>query len=579
MVLAERRPGHVMGGVERNNVVAIILPEDERTPLEILRTGENAKQENIAIPLGEVTVDYSLVDDSHAEELKDSMGDKWGQTSSIIVRTREDNGSVVYDIIDGFHRTEGRKRMGAQTIKANVLYGVSDEEMFDLRIVATNSVRSVQFPRIAEWISRSYSQTKWSKKEISVTQAFTLALTDRETSYKVAQKDLEDIKEWVRNKCRRWQRSPGYIYDILKTVEAADPELVKRVRIASGGRDREQKVTPSRLKQVATGFPGRENYRIQNMLMDASINSRFYAPQTAILVDMFKQKLKLGMSEKEIEDTIAEAVSEIKAQEALQTNSELDSEIGEQAADEFRNLRMSKAHSDGTASKAITIETLRETFTAFGRSHPDMTADEASEVTRRTLRLIDIRMNPDKDMIEQLLEFALDDVRAGLGFSTSVEKNDAFLTDGITSSNPGSPKNESDKTQKPDTKYGIDPSVLDTRGDTSENQMVSIEMPHSDPDDSGHIPGNSSKDSEQQDNDGGHMRGWWETASYLNQAEHTIMFLLFSEGLDAEQVARKAGIYVSSVGHYVQNVLTKQILFRRNNPKLFSNKTEDEIES
>ncbi len=556
-------------------LVRIIGPEDRRTPLEILRSlellknGEGAKRENIAIALGDVIVDYSLVDDTHAEELKDSMADKWGQTSSITVRARELDGRVVYDIIDGFHRTEAKRRMGAETIKANVLYGVTDEELFDLRIVAANSVRSVQFPRIAEWISRSYSQTEWAKKDIPITQAFTLTLTDRETSYKVSTEDLEGIKDWVDRKCRRWQRSPGYIYDILKTVEAADPELVKKVRLASGGRDREQKVTPSRLKLIATGFPGKDNYWLQDRLMDASINFRLYAPQTAKLVELVKQKIKPEDRKKAIERIIDEAVSTIRAEEVLAKNetSEFESEIDEQSADEFGAStsvqkggpqKGAKFTSDEIRSN---VEALKQVVVTFSRQN-SMTPQEAQEVVLRTSRLVDTSTDP--EVMKKLLGFALSDVKAGVGENISDEAD--IHRDG---ENPLQEHASTSGTimltdlKTPTSKA----AVPEVRPAFPKAHAITITIPKPQTATPVNEPESSHPPTLSPNIEWKHPDFWWKTANYLNGMERNVMIAIFTTNMDAEQAALKLGISISDIRTHIYNVLAKQVLYRRNLPK------------
>jgi len=87
--------------------------------LELIRSGERGKRDE-TIPLARVSTELSIVDDSHAEELGNSMTliGGWGQLSSIVVRAREEDGEVYYDIIDGFHRAEGARRRGMENIEA-----------------------------------------------------------------------------------------------------------------------------------------------------------------------------------------------------------------------------------------------------------------------------------------------------------------------------------------------------------------------------------------------------------------------------------------------------------------------------
>lgn len=253
----------------------------------ILRQIETERLETI--PLESVLTENAIIDDAHAEELGKSMLGKRGQITPIAVRVRLSEGIPIYDVIDGFHRAEGRKKNGLQDVKANVIYGCPDEEMFDLRILAASSVRSVQFARVVEWITKSWETTEWSKKGLSVTQAFTKTINDREKAYgiKLSPQELSEIKDWVKEKCNRWGRGIGSTYGMLHMVSNADPELVKKVRLSSGGKDREGKITPDRLRTVVEAFPN--NFEAQRSLLRVITERRYYAEEARELVEKAQQ--------------------------------------------------------------------------------------------------------------------------------------------------------------------------------------------------------------------------------------------------------------------------------------------------
>src|SRR3989344_4881490 len=113
-------------------------------------------------------------------------------------------GGIFYDVMDGFHRAEGRRMCDEKTVRATVVYACSDAEMVDLRILAASSVQSVQFPRLASWITQAWKQTEWAKKEIKVVQAFAMTMNDSDSSRSklLSNEDIPQVRDWVREKCR-----------------------------------------------------------------------------------------------------------------------------------------------------------------------------------------------------------------------------------------------------------------------------------------------------------------------------------------------------------------------------------------
>jgi len=264
--------------------------------LELIRSGERGKRDE-TIPLARVSTELSIVDDSHAEELGNSMTliGGWGQLSSIVVRAREEDGEVYYDIIDGFHRAEGARRRGMENIEARVTYGCDDAEMYDLRILAASSVKSVQYARIAEWMTRAFELTPWRKKGLTVVQAFGLAINDRETSYKgLSPEELQGLKEWVRLKCGKWERSITGTHAILRVVANADPDLVKKVRPSGSLKDHAGRITPARLAAVALTMPG--NFDAQNAVLECAVDNKLSAAETEDLAREVARAIESGDS-------------------------------------------------------------------------------------------------------------------------------------------------------------------------------------------------------------------------------------------------------------------------------------------
>jgi len=288
-----------MASVETPREISI----DKLSPREIIDRNLRVEREEI-ISIDDVLTDVSIVDEYHAERLGESMSQDRGQLTPILVRARlEDNGGgIFYDVMDGFHRAEGRRMRGQKTVRATVVYACSDAEMVDLRILAASSVQSVQFPRLASWITQAWKQTEWAKKEITVVQAFAVAVNDSDSSRTklLSREDIPQVRDWVREKCRLWQRGLAPTYEVLRIVADADPELVKRVRALRGGvRNRKGQVTPARLKPVVLAFPGEENFDAQNIVMDQIVERRLTASESEWFVNQIASKIYSG---KKIED-------------------------------------------------------------------------------------------------------------------------------------------------------------------------------------------------------------------------------------------------------------------------------------
>lgn len=177
------------------------------------------------IPISSIYIEKAIIDESHAEELGKSMTSDRGQISPITVRARLENGSIKYDITDGFHRTLGAKKKGFSEIKAVVVYGCDDEEMYDLRILAVNSVQSIQFARLIQWIQLCFENSPFANIGITVSQAFAIASNDSERSYsaKLSAEETKELKDWVKEKAEIWGKPIVSIYQDLRIANISDP--------------------------------------------------------------------------------------------------------------------------------------------------------------------------------------------------------------------------------------------------------------------------------------------------------------------------------------------------------------------
>lgn len=287
------------------------------SPYDILRAGIEAQRLEV-IPISNILAEEGLIDPYHARELGESMKQKRGQISPVTVRARFDGMNVVYDIIDGFHRTEAGRMNGNQEIDANVLYGCSDQELYDLRILAASSVESVQFARMALWITSAFALTPWAKKGLTVVNAFNMAYMDSKNTYLPGfdMGEVSDIKAWVKDKCTVWQRPMGSVRLDLQLAEISDPTLVRSVRKASGGYETVTTITETKLIMVARAFPGEKGFYIQRAIMNFAIDNRANKTVLEALISA-GNSINPAMSEEEITKLLKKAYDDIPDSEKI----------------------------------------------------------------------------------------------------------------------------------------------------------------------------------------------------------------------------------------------------------------------
>lgn len=234
------------------------LTEEElanASPLELCLLGKFVKRPE-EIPIVNIAQEESIVDPTHVQELADSMQGVSGQINRVIVGTQLEDGEVKYYIIDGFHRTEA-KRMTSSTVEAEVLYGLSMEDIFNHRVLAVNSVRAVKFARLARWMQQSFNHSEWSKAGLSLSQAFGLTLQNSSGKrLGISPKEAIELKEWVREKASSWQGTIGTFYQIIRAVENSFPKIVEQVRTGGGGHGKGQGVlNPTRFMVMVEYLP------------------------------------------------------------------------------------------------------------------------------------------------------------------------------------------------------------------------------------------------------------------------------------------------------------------------------------
>lgn len=468
------------------------------SPLEIIRNEiETERIEDI--PLSAVVTDYAIVDTNHANELGRSISKRRGQLSPILVRAREEDGKVVYDVMDGFHRAEGMRNIGAETIKATVVYGCSDEEMFDLRILAASSVKAVQYARMADWMTKAFETTEWAKKGVTVSQAFGLAFSDsKKTRLDLDSDELADVKTWVTEKCDRWGKSVASTYLDLLVVSNADPDLVRQVRVSGGGKDREGRITPQRLKAVVLKYPGEENFGTQGAILKFAAKHRLYEKEIHTLIDRVSRNIKPGMTESDVNLILGKVNLKTLAQ-------------GEQPK--------VKTKTRGIELKASEIDS--DDDEEDGSEQEYVVSEPNDEELEQMENAAD---NDDPEAGYEEPEAPLDFTSYGtlLPIHSPHQENGHKRHSNIAST-------VSLVTGRPE-----DPEALKRENRALREALASRE--------------------------GGSAGGWWEDANFLNTDERVVMCALFTKGLDIGRVADEYQLTPNRIGVLLSSALRKKAL-------------------
>lgn len=271
------------------------------TPIDLLKMEVKCERQE-EIPVDLIVQESALIDPDHAQNLAESMMGDRKQISPTTVRARLDGNQVIYDVIDGFHRSEGKRIIEQitsepQTMKTIVLYGCSDEELFDLRVLAASSVKSIKFARMAEWMKRSFLSTQWQNfrihelvetEAITLSQVFNLAQFDSSgTHLGLESGEVVELKHWAAKKSKQWGRPLSTLMVEMRTVELAAPDLVQRVRTGGGGKGGKGVLTRARLESIVNNLPG--DWETQRLLADLAIAKNILADDLDFLAWSYAQ--------------------------------------------------------------------------------------------------------------------------------------------------------------------------------------------------------------------------------------------------------------------------------------------------
>ena len=293
----------VASGSERSNyhpdqlVTGLPILDSQLLAQEILAKQLRGKRWEV-IPVDQINMSIKIVDQTHVDDLGNSIFGRdnkggLGQISPIITAafaSSDADENIIYVVTDGFHRTETFIQRGSATIEAIVLYGIGLEEMYDLRILAANSVKSTSFARIAEWMQRSFEETKWFKeKDLTLLQAFSLCIQDTSgIRLQLEPDEAIELKKWVETKANSWGKRIPSIWQDLIIISKADPDLVRLVRVGKGGGHGEGRgvMNPARLRAIVNNLP--VDSGLQRKVADAVIWGDLDASKTNLLAQVVR---------------------------------------------------------------------------------------------------------------------------------------------------------------------------------------------------------------------------------------------------------------------------------------------------
>ncbi|OGM08734.1 hypothetical protein A2W13_00865 [Candidatus Woesebacteria bacterium RBG_16_36_11] len=268
-----------------------VLPSDYN-PHEIFKKGLRGKRWEY-ISTDKILMDIVINDARHVQDLSNSIFGE-GNTGGLgqisptnVAAFVDENENAYYMVTDGFHRTDAFIQKSEPFIDSIVLYGLSLEEVYDLRVLAANSVKSTGFARVIEFMQKSFEQTNWYKvKGLTLLQAFSLC--NQNTSgirLQLEPHDSKDLKNWGIEKAHFWGRTPGSIFQMLMIASKADPELVRKVRVGTGGgREGSGAWNPARLKAVTDIIPNK--YQLQQLVYQAVIQFDLVSEETQKLAQV-----------------------------------------------------------------------------------------------------------------------------------------------------------------------------------------------------------------------------------------------------------------------------------------------------
>lgn len=231
-------------------------------------------------------------------------------------------------LCEGFHRNAVQQKKKAEIFFSELRLGYNYDQMLGLRIVSATGHRSVEMPRIVDWVTQSWNITPWSKK-ISIFQGFSLVtvpnMTGREMIKKngLTQTDIDNIRAWVIEHCEDWKKKPQLIMAHLDLARKVSPDLIRMQRIGEKGRS----LTPAQTRAIGYVIPWEDNWSLQQIAARIAI--------TQSLNEKTTRKVSMALSDAKNADEIIEVQKTDWKKVQLDTAKRVEPVISSEATDKL----------------------------------------------------------------------------------------------------------------------------------------------------------------------------------------------------------------------------------------------------
>ena len=252
------------------------------------------------IPMHDVTYNDVSVDSILSKVLEKNMDAETqhrqynGQLSPGIIAQVVDEAVDIKGelfLCEGFHRMDVQVRKGSTSFFAELRLGYTYDQMLALRIVSATGHRSVELPRIVDWVTKSWNISPWSKR-LSIMQAFALVAVPNVSGKEIKKDlgltddDIKNIKEWVVVHCEAWKKNPRLIMSHLDLARKVAPDLIPRLRMG----EKVKSLSPAQLRTIANSLPGEMFWDLQRTAADIATRQSLNEATT------HKMALALGMA-------------------------------------------------------------------------------------------------------------------------------------------------------------------------------------------------------------------------------------------------------------------------------------------
>ena len=261
------------------------------------------------IPSNLIENDGVILDTELVDKLVEKMLAEENSLEEIVVRAIfNEEGKIIYQIAAGSHTAYAlslvEERTGMKmTCPVRVIYGATDEELYDHRIIAAVDIKSVRFANMVVSIRASFLSRTWQSENINrrvangqldVSQALTLVYNNSSGEIlKLNESERQELVDWVKSKVVLWGVSFSTITTELRIAKKIAPDLIVRVRQDNKrrkGRNNEGLLSPFKLEVLAKYFPG--DFRTQRRLAEIVITYNI------VTSDMEKLATALATAEK-----------------------------------------------------------------------------------------------------------------------------------------------------------------------------------------------------------------------------------------------------------------------------------------